>query len=447
MKTFVDTVKAYSQWKLKECGNSKISKREIREIRENYNKEVTALRENGGKKEMPKQLKEACGSFLSWKKSNGKEQKISKEEFAHIKESVAEKNKKDFNTYVNNYKAFKEAANQGNKLSNSELKMLKENFRTAIENGIKLEECNESFDVRKALREADMGMDPAAGGAPMAGDPNAMAAPGADPMAAGTPADPMALQGAVDAALAALQPVATGGGNALGADPNAGIPPVDGSGAAAAGPAPGAAPGLMEDAQNFLNWKKANGKGDKLTEAEIKILKEKHNVTGEKSEYQKIKERIAEREAKIVALQEGAVQDSQKKIDAGKGYPEPVSNSHGGDHSVSAEQVVVPAAGKLANGYSSGAAAGETSPAKTWPTKAIGKEAGGALQGSGATQSKVKESEEGCPKCGADPCTCEGEQLDESKNLTVTDIYVQRAMEPKLDFQAIRESMKKGLLG
>jgi hypothetical protein len=439
MKTFVETVKAYSSWKLRETGSDKLSKKEVLALREDYKKGIKALKESNGKKELPKQLREACDSFLTWKKENKKGNKIEKAEFEKIKESVAEKNKKDFNLYVANYKKFKEAANQGSKLTEKELKMLKENFKESIKTGIKLAEAVENFDAKKALREADMGMDPAAMGAPAPGDPNAMP-PAGDPMAAGAPADPMALQGAVDAALAALQPVATGGGNALGADPNSGLPPVDGSGAPAAGPAPGAAPGLMEAAQTYLNWKAANGKGETLTEAEKRVLTEKYGKK-EKTEYEKIKERIAEREAKIAALQEGAVQDSQRKIDNGRGYPTPVSNSHGGDHSTSEELVVVPAAGKLANGYSTGAASKETAPAKTWPTKAVGKEAGGALQGSGASQSKIKETEEAAPAEGEE----NKEQIQEAT--TVTDIYVSRSMEPKLDFQKIKESLKNGLLG
>jgi hypothetical protein len=443
MKSFEDAVKAFSNWKLKEHGNAKLTKPEFLALREEYEKEAKALREKEEKKEMPKQLREACEQYSSWKQENKGNGKISKEEFTKIKEDLKEQNKKDFNLYVSNYKKFKEAANQGKEITAKELKELKENFKESIRTGVKLAECVENFDAQKALREADMGMDPAAGAAaPMPGDPNAMA--GGDPMAmGGAPADPMALQGAVDAALAALQPVATGGGNALGADPNAAIPPVDGSGAPAAGAAPGAAPALMEAAKELLAWKKANGKGDKLTESEKKILMEKYgNEKTEKSEYEKIKERIAEREAKIAALQEGAVQDAQRKTDAGKGYPTPVSNSHGGDHTVSEEQVVVPSPQKLANGYSSGAAAKETSPASTWPTKKVGKEAGGALQGAGASQTKVKENTE---EETTETETETKETLNEAK--TITDIYVAKSMEPKLDFGKIKESMAKGLLG
>lgn len=442
MKSFVETVKDYSNWKLKESGNPKLSRQEIMAIREEYKKETSS-------KKMPKQLKEACNNFLLWKKQNNKGTKIDKVEFNRIKESLHEQNKKDFNQYVHNYKIFKKAANQGTDITSVELKMLKENFRILLDNTKQLREEIDHFNLQKTLREADMGMNPAA---PMAGDPNAMAggAPGMDPMAGGAPgapADPMALQGAVDAAMAALQPVATGAGNSLGADPNAGLPPVDGT-AAPAGGAP--QPGLMEATEALLAWKKANGKGEVLTESEKKILNERYGEKT-KSEYEKIKERIAEREARIAALQEGAVQDSQRKIDNGRGYPTPVSNSHGGDHTVTEEQVVPPSAGKLANGYSSGAASKETAPAKTWPTKAMGKEAGGALQGAGASQTKMKESG---PSTADDEDPTQADENNEAaaqdkmnEAVTVTDIYVQRSFEPKLDFQKIKESMKKGLLG
>jgi hypothetical protein len=438
MKTFVDTVKAYSSWKFQESGNAKVSKKEILALREEYKRDLKSLREKNTTKKPTKQLREAIENFRKWKISNKKGSTIEKIELQKIKEALIEKNKKDFSVYVSNYKKFKEAANQGNKLLEKEIRMLKENFRESIKNGIKLEEALENFDVKKALREADMGMDPAAAaGAPMPGDPNAM---GVDPMAAGgmPPADPMAMQGAIDQAVAALQPFSQAGDNPLDANAAAGVPPVDGTTVPGAGaPAP-ATPGLMEATKAFIAWKKANNKGETLTESEKKILQEKYGEK-QKSEYDKIKERIAAREAKILALQEGAVQDAQKKTDSGKGYPEPVSNSHGGDHSVSEEQVVVPAASKLSNGYSSGAASKETAPAKTWPTKAMGKEAGGALQGSGASQTKIKEEEE------SSELPENQEQLEE--NLTVTDIYISDYLSPKLDFAKIRESMVNGLLG
>jgi hypothetical protein len=448
MKTFVETVQAYSAWKLNESGNAKLSREEILALREEYQKEVKALREKTGK-QLPKQLKEACDKFLAWKKENNKGDKITETEVEKIKETLKEQNKKDFNLYVSNYKKFKEEAGQGSTLTEKEIKMLKENFKESLKTGVKLDECTENFDAKKALKEADMGMAPPA---PAAGDPNAMA--GGDPnMAmdpmAGAPADPMALQGAVDAALAALQPVATGAGNAMGADPNAGLPPVT-DGAAAAGPAPGA-PGLMEATAAFIEWKKANGKGETLTESEKKILQEKYG-TKEKSEYEKIQERISEREAKIKALQEGyalpgtSVADAQKKADAGKGLPTPGENSRAGGYdtgsiSTTPEQVKVPTPQQLANGYSSGAGAKETDPANTWPTKATDpKTTGGALQGKSATQSKIKEEDE---TQGQQPA----EEQELQEGTTVTDIYVQRSLEPKLDFKQIRESMKSGLLG
>jgi hypothetical protein len=435
MKTFTEVVKAYSTWKLQESGKYKLSKKELIVLRDNYEKELRAAK-------MPAQLREACSNFIDWKKLNKKEPKINKEELQGIKEALKEKNQADFKVYVDNYKKLKESTKGTAVLTEAEKAVLKKNFTESLKNGIKLEETTKDFNPISYLKEADMGMDPAAMGAPAAGDPNAM---GGMPPAA--PQDPMALQGAVDAALAALQPVASGGGNPLGADPNAGVPPVGGTAAPA--------PGLMEAAQTYLNWKAANGKGNKLDESEIATLKEKYGPK-EKTEFEKIQERIAEREAKIAALQEGAVQDSQRKIDAGRGYPTPVSNSHGGDHSTSEELVQVPAASKLSNGYSSGAASGETAPAKTWPTKAV-TGAGGPLQGAGASQSKIKEEEEKkaeeekkieeAKKIKEDEEAKEDEKEKVEEAVSVTDIYVSRSMEPKLNFEAIKESLARGLLG
>jgi len=279
------------------------------------------------------------------------------------------------------------------------------------------------------------------GGAPMAGDPNAMAggmdpnAMGADPnaMAGGMDpaADPMAMQGAIEQAAAALQPFTQAGANPMGADPMAGQPPVDGMppDPAMAGGDPAAMGGapMMEMINNYKQWKQENKGTSKLTEAEFTMLKEEAAKRAPKqklSKYEEIKSRIAERQAKIAALQEGFL-DIPSTAEMGtlttKATP---SNSDNPDNATSPDPIPVPSPQQLAGGYSSGRAAGETKPGKTWPTKATGKEAGGALQGAGATQTKVKESVK-----------------------TVTDVYVEQFMEPKLNFDSIKNSMKKGLLG
>jgi len=397
--TFPQVVKRYSNWKIQEGMDGRLSRKEIMNLRERY----------FGK--------------------NGQENK----------QSVREEKKQDFETFLNNFKQYRESLGDKSRISWKELKGLKETWAEAQKKGI-------------YLREADAGLNPAA---PMPGDPNAMADPamGADPNAMGAPPDPMAMQGAIDQAISALQPFTQAGADPLAGDPNAGIPPVDGQAMGAADPNAGAP--MMEA---YLAWKQAKGYGDKLTEADIAALEEqagKQQIKEEvkekpKGKYSELQERIAARKARVQALQEqssfavetidtlagphvkkpsGFINQDGNSQNGGKGSTAPAGPSH-------IENVPSPAA--LSNGYSSGKAAGETKPAKTWPTKATGKEAGGALQGASATQTRVKE-----------------EQIQEEKedNLqeatrTVTDAYVDRHLnDPKLSFDAIRESMHKGLLG
>jgi len=442
MKSFVDVVKNYSAWKLQEKGNGKLSKKEIAALREEY-RSALAKRSNSSA-----QLKEAVNKYRAWKKANKGDATLTQKEFNLLKESIVKSAQKPlresaqqlWEQYVTNYKKFKETKEPGAKITYKELKMLKENFKEAQTKKIR-------------LREADAGFDPAAAGAaaPVPGDPNAMGAapvgdPNAMPGAAPVQVDPT-VAAQIQDVVQSVNALAASAGvqiNDLGADPNAGMPPVDGTmqpdpNAAAMGGAP-ATPPMQEAVKQYQAWKKANKGTDKLTEAEMTALKEQFGPK-EKTEYEKIQERIAARQAKLAALQENAAQDYAKAQLGAMGVGIPVSNSHGGDHSVSEEQVKVPSTSQLANGYSSGKAAGETKPAKTWPTKATGKEAGGALQGAGATQTKVKESDEGCePEEGQ-------EQMQESGVRTVTDLYVDKFFEPKLDFTSIRESMKNGLLG
>jgi len=239
--------------------------------------------------------------------------------------------------------------------------------------------------------------------------------------------------------MAALQPFTQGGANPLGADPNAGVPPVDGMQPAGAGD-PNAAP-LAEAIEQFRAWKKANKGTDKLTEAEMAGLQERFGGKP-KTKYEQIKERIAARQNDIKKMQEGFLDiptTSEMGTLTGKAH---TSNSANPDKKTDESPYSsIPSAQSLSKGYTSGKASGETKAAKTWPTKATGKEAGGALQGSGATQTKVKESGPDC-----DDPNCEEKKLDEGVQ-TVTDRYVNNYFAPKLDFNALKESMKKGLLG
>jgi len=438
---FVDLVKDYSQWKLKEKGNGKLTKNELVNLRETFKAKQQAP-------QMPKALKEKVDQYKAWKKAEKGTDKITRKEFEALKESLRE-GKQSWEQYLANYKKFKitESKNPNAKITYKELKMLKENWKEASEKKIR-------------LREADAGFDPAAA-APAPGDPNAM---GADPNAAGAPpaqVDPT-VAAQIQDVLQSVNALAASAGvqvNTLGADPSAGMPAVDGmqQPGAAADPngAQGAAPGapMMEAMVNgYKEWKKVNKGTDKLTEAEIMMIAEQVHANlkeqaSKKSKYEQIKERIAARQEKLKALNEGYL-DIPTTQELGTLTSPHHSNSQGGDHTVSEEQVKVPTPTQLANGYTSGKAASETKPAKTWPTKAVGKEAGGALQGAGATQTKVKECGDACANGECDEeKKLEEKKLEEKKEKTVTEVYVENYLSPKLDFSKIKESMKSGLLG
>jgi hypothetical protein len=439
MNTFVDLVKQYSNWKLQEKGSAKLTRNELTALRESFNKNrqpaKNKLKEETIKK-LNSTLKETVGEYRAWKLENHGSNKITENELAGLKKAVLQKVKlqessssnmksnMNWSQYVENYKKFKESKEPGAKLTYKELKLLKETFKTAVSKGIK-------------LREADVGFDPNQA-APVAGDPNAMA--GADPNAAamgGAPQDPLAMQGAIDQAISALTPFSQAGANTLAADPNAGIPPVDGTQPAQ----PPMAPPLAEAINQYKAWKLREHGSPSLTDVELKSLQEKFGAKP-KTKYEQIQERIAARQAKLKSLQEGHGLDVKTISELGDlGTPASTGADRGGSEA-GEELVKVPAANSLANGYSSGKAAGETKPAKTWPTKAVGKEAGGALQGAGASQSKIKENEECCDDNKEDK-----ETLQEKEVKTVTDIYVDKYFEPKLSFDKIRESMKSGLLG
>jgi len=436
MKSFTDLVRDYSAWKLQEKGNGKLTRGELNNLRESFRKMSSnrPIREN-----FDAALKARVLEYRKWKLAEKGTDKITQKEFNTLKESITRKGN-DWDTYLKNYKQFKESqeSQEGKnaKISYKELKMLKENFKEAESRGLR-------------LREADMGAapapapatDPNMGGADAGFDP---AAGGADPNASGVQ-DPMALQGAIDQAFAALQPFTQSGANPMGADPNAGLPPVDGmqpTAPTAGDPNAMAAP-IQEMVNNYRAWKKANKGTDKLTEAEIVGLKKEAMklFSKPKSRYDQIKERIAARQAEINGLQENSMGPlPTSELANSKLWKHNKGNSagtSGGDDA--SPYASIPSAGSLANGYTSGKGSGETKAAKTWPTKATGKEAGGALQGAGATQTKVKEN--------SDPDTPAEDKLEEGAIKTVTDVYVERHLEPKLNFKKLKEAMSKGLLG
>jgi hypothetical protein len=428
-KTFVELVKDYSNWKLQEKGNGKLTRNELTALRETFKKraaKTTQPKLNESKEALKETFKKQVHAYRAWKLKEKGEKGITEKELKVLKESVLRAATQkpvgnNWETYLKNYKQFKESKEPGAKITYKELKLLKENFKEASTKKIR-------------LREADPGFNPA-GAAPVAGDPNAMADPNADPALGGAPQDPLAMQGAIDQAIASLQPFSQAGANPMGADPNAGLPPVDGTQPA------DPAMAMQEAVKQYKAWKLKEHGTDKLTEGEVNALKESFTPKA-KTKYEQIKERIAARKANLEALQENGAQDLAKKELGALGLGGKIVSNSSGKGSVEGgeELVKVPAAGSLANGYASGKAAKETKPASTWPTKAVGKEAGGALQGAGATQSKVKEAEE-------TPAEDKPEDKLAESVKTVTDVYVDRVFEPKLDFGKLKEAMTKGLLG
>jgi hypothetical protein len=422
MKDFVSLVRSYSAWKLQEKGTGKLTRNELTNLREAFNKP-----QQPKVNKLDEALKRKVYEYKLWKLNKYGTDKLNEKEITQLKQSVLREAKqqpaqqptnREWIQYVENYKRFKEAKEPGTKITYKELKLLKESFKSALQKGIH-------------LKEADVGFDPSQA-APMAGDPNAMADPNAAAAGAVQPQDPLAMQGAIDQAINALTPFSQAGANPMGADPNAGIPPVDGT-----QPAQPPAPPLAEAVKQYRAWKLKEYGTSELTAIEKKSLQEKFGPKP-KTKYDQIQERIAARQAKLQALQEGHGLDVKTTAELGDLGTAASTGVDRGGSEAGEELVKVPAANALANGYASGKASGETKPAKTWPTKAIGKEAGGALQGAGATQTKVKEEEE--------PTKKEEDKLEESTK-TVTDVYVNRYLEPKLDFQKLREAMANGILG
>jgi len=449
-KTFVDLVKEYSAWKLQEKGNGKLTREELTKLRESY--KATTEKQSA--------LKEKVEEYRAWKKENKGTDKITEKEFKALRESVIKESKKinnkepqqNWETYLSNYKKFKEGKEgEGAKITYKELKMLKENWKEAREKGIHLKEGD----------PANAGFDPT-------GDPNAMppvegAVPGAD-MGMPDPAGGQTVSDMAAAISAAVQPfMADAGamapvGDPLGAPPAGtdagpvtGMPPADPAAPLQSSEKRGDRSGrLFEQLTNdYKAWKKANKGTDKLTEAEVAALKEeaeKQSAPAPKSKYEQIKERIAARQAAIEELQENSMGPLPTAALANsKLWKHNKGNSTGETQKTApaapSQIEKVPSPQTLANGYSSGAAAGETSPAKTWPTKSMGKEAGGALQGANAKQMK-----ENAEETETDLTQVKESVVDNSVK-TVTDVYVDRYFEPKLDFGKLKESMKKGLLG
>lgn len=432
MKTFAEFAKDYSTWKLQEKGTGKITKNELRNLRENY-KQISERNKQPS-------LREAAEKYIAWraKEKGVRSNKLTETEIKLLKESLRKEPLKESNQkweiYLSNYKKFKETKEPGAKITYKELKVLKESFKNAQINNIR-------------LREADAGYDPTQVNNPIPGDPNAMNQAGGvsqvDPTVAAQIQD----------VLQSVNALATSAGidvNPVGADPAAGIPPVDGTQPPTTDPMTQGQQMMESIVTKYINWKKENKGTSKLEEAEIQMLAQvvhkklmETNKQKPKTKYESIKERIAARQEKLQQMNENYLDIPTVAEMGNKNTKLPSTDQKAGYADDAPGIPNVPSASQLANGYTSGKASKETKAAKTWPTKAMGKEAGGALQGASATQSKVKETEE----CDDEDKNKLEENIIDKGVKTVTDVYVENFLQPKLDFNAIRESMKSGLLG
>jgi len=452
MNTFTDYAKAYQNWRLKEKGSSKIPKEELKWLRENYAREQ--------KSNVPNRQKfvEALKDYRQWKSKKGEDSIISYEEYLGLREQIVGKeprrisNKKSsFDSLLENYRHYLASkTGQGSKLTYRELK-----------------ELQEAFERNKGrLREAEPGFDPAP--APVAGsDPMA----GGDPMMAGgmppvTPVDP-SIAAQIQDVKQSVDALATAAGvqtTDLGADPNAAVPPVDGMAQPPVGGNPNAMPAnpmmeskvridkstLQEAVLKYRNYKlKEYGTGS-ISEDEIKVIREGLIQAAQKpkSKIQMIKDRLAARQAQLQNIKENGAQElARKELSAAGLGTELHSNSEPYAGAETNEELVkIPSEGSIARGVSGGKG---TEPGKTWPTKPTnGAHTGGAFQGSGASQHgnkvapKVKEAQE------KDEDE-DKEELNESTQSvqSVTESYIKRLYEPKLDFSVLKEALRTGRLG
>jgi hypothetical protein len=459
---FQEFVKKFEDYKLKETGKRGASKQELKSLREKWSAKVVEVRSK-------KKLNETLSNFRQYKAKKGLGNKVEYDEFKKLREAVKQEVLNElkertapkagqFNKLVENYGKYKQTVtkNPDAKVTYKEVKSLREAF----------------IKTKGRLREADAGFDPTAGMA--GGDPNA--AP-VDPMAAGGVTVDPTIAAQIQDVKASIDALAQAAGiqtDDMGADPNAGVPPVDGMGADGMGAqAPQAAPPmrtdkLQETVGNFVLYTREKYKREP-SQDEIKKLVEKLGVKlsapKPKSKLQQIKERIEAREAALNSAQgkeklnENAAQDLGKKVLAGLPPPfgqaswEPDKSSGSSkkpDGSASEELVVVPAASSLAKGYASGAA---EKPGARWPTKSP-KDLG-ALQGAGASQKRAEKLQEeetdddenkDDPKC--DEKLQESKLQEKSEVQSVTQLYVDNYLNtPKLSFESLKTSLATGILG
>lgn len=355
-----------------------------------------------------RQIKEG---YLAYKESKGMEPTMTKKEALRLyegyqkmlseKQTLNESTKNgeelnDIAVVIANYKKVKEARLGTSKVTYKEVKKLREAVEDANKKGVRMIEADQNF---------------AAG----ATDPNAAPAadPNADPNAAAGGAVSPDVQSQIQALLQQVQTLATAAGvqlNDFGGDPNADMPPVDGTQpqtADAAAPAADTPQAPMMEAVAAIRKN-----GQKCDEAAFTKIKAE---LGQKfvESIGSTKDRIAMRSAKLECMNESFTGDFAGAYFTAVGLKEAISPTEG-----------IPSEKEVAKGTcdAKGGLAKELKTPVAWPDHQIST---APLQGEGAKQQKVKES-------SASP---------------VTDKYVENFFGEKLSFEAIRESMKTGLLG
>jgi hypothetical protein len=363
-QTFKETLEDYRAWKLKEYKNDKISPVEFKKLRQEY---LTEKKDVGNVED--RKLKEAVAKFSAWKQKKYNTSKVTEAEIKKLKARLTEKKapaKEDkkyatINEAVLAYRQWKLKEKGTDKVSKNELLKIKESFMADLPEDIKLREQVKALKksvnaLTSKLREGDTApaVDPAAMADPAAGGAvDAAADPNADPNAApATPVDP-AIQAQIQAVADAMSALET----------QVGIVPA-GAGDMAAAPDAGVPPvdGTTPEA-------------DPNAAAAAPVAESK--VVSKEDRIKAIRERLANREKKIqeaAAAQNEAQKVGQSAvITAGLpiSVPELAPSQGTGSDTNPPSQLEQPALSKITGGVATGPAAGEMAPASTWPTKNI----------------------------------------------------------------------------
>ena len=218
MDTFKEAVEKYREWKKDKLNDSRVTTKELRVLRERFVSERKAGNVGG------RSIREKIANYREWKLKKYGSSRLTESEIAAVKKEGAPKDYKSLKEAVLAYKQWKTRKYGHDKLNKDELLKIKEEFYAKLPEQVRLrEELKTIKEEVKRLKEGDAAPDAAA-----IADPNAVDA------AAAAPADPAAIQADVQAVQTAVEQLATdaglpqGGAGDLGADPNAGVPPVDG---------------------------------------------------------------------------------------------------------------------------------------------------------------------------------------------------------------------------